>query len=95
MRKGLPLALDPDVACIGAEGACGHDVRDDALSKRRLLARSEQAWRADETEVYGGDGFVVLRGSWNRTRPSGYKVMRIRFENGTPVAAEDFLTGFT
>lgn len=41
-----------------------------------------------------GDAFVALRGSWNRTPPSGYKVIRIRFDNGRPVAAQDFLTGF-
>jgi glucose/arabinose dehydrogenase len=41
-----------------------------------------------------GDAFVALRGSWNRTPPSGYKVIRIRFEDGRPVAAQDFLTGF-
>lgn len=43
---------------------------------------------------YRGDAFVALRGSWNRYPPSGYKVVRIRFDNGRPVAMEDFLTGF-
>jgi glucose/arabinose dehydrogenase len=44
---------------------------------------------------YRGDGFVALRGSWNRGQPSGYKVVRVRFDaNGQPVAAEDFVTGW-
>jgi glucose/arabinose dehydrogenase len=43
---------------------------------------------------YRGDAFVTLRGSWNRTPPSGYKVVRVRFDNGTPVEITDFLTGF-
>jgi glucose/arabinose dehydrogenase len=43
---------------------------------------------------YQGDAFVAFRGSWNRTPPSGYKVMRVRFANGEPVATENFLTGF-
>jgi len=42
-----------------------------------------------------GDALVSLRGSWNRSQPAGYKVVRVRFENGHPVAMEDFLTGFT
>jgi glucose/arabinose dehydrogenase len=43
---------------------------------------------------YRGDAFVAMRGSWNRREPVGYKVVRIRFENGTPRGFEDFLTGF-
>lgn len=43
---------------------------------------------------YQGDAFVTLRGSWNRYPAVGYKVARIRFENGRPVRFEDFLTGF-
>ncbi|MBC7790135.1 MAG: sorbosone dehydrogenase family protein [Anaerolineae bacterium] len=45
-------------------------------------------------EAYRGDAFVAARGSWNRQVASGYKVMRIRFDSGKPVAAEDFVTGF-
>jgi glucose/arabinose dehydrogenase len=45
-------------------------------------------------EEYRGDAFVTLRGSWNRTPPSGYKVVRIRFENGVPARVDDFVTGF-
>jgi glucose/arabinose dehydrogenase len=44
--------------------------------------------------AYRGDAFVAMRGSWNRKPPTGYKVVRIRFENGEPVGFEDFLTGF-
>lgn len=43
---------------------------------------------------YSGDAFVTMRGSWNRNPPSGYKVVRVRYQNGWPVAVEDFLTGF-
>lgn len=45
-------------------------------------------------EAYRGDAFVTMRGSWNRKPPSGYEVVRVRFENGWPVAFEPFLTGF-
>jgi glucose/arabinose dehydrogenase len=44
---------------------------------------------------YQNDAFVAMRGSWNRNPPSGYKVVRILFdENGQPTEFEDFLTGF-
>ena len=43
---------------------------------------------------YRGDAFVAMHGSWNRGTPSGYEVVRIRFQKGTPVRIEPFLTGF-
>lgn len=44
---------------------------------------------------YRGDAFVALHGSWNSARPTGYKIVRVRFRNGRPQNAyENFLTGF-
>jgi glucose/arabinose dehydrogenase len=43
---------------------------------------------------YQNDAFVAMRGSWNRSKPSGYKVVRVHFENGQPTRFDDFLTGF-
>ncbi|HEV2734216.1 MAG TPA: PQQ-dependent sugar dehydrogenase [Longimicrobiaceae bacterium] len=44
---------------------------------------------------YRGDAFVAMRGSWNRRPPSGYKLVRIRFDAaGSPTRIEDFVTGF-
>jgi glucose/arabinose dehydrogenase len=43
---------------------------------------------------YVGDLFVVQHGSWNRTPPAAPKLLRIHFQNGSPVSASDFLTGF-
>ncbi|WP_079715641.1 PQQ-dependent sugar dehydrogenase [Parapedobacter luteus] len=45
-------------------------------------------------EEFSGDAFVTMHGSWNRAEPSGYKVVRIRYENGHPTRVEDFITGF-
>lgn len=45
-------------------------------------------------EEYRNDVFATMRGSWNRKPPSGYEVVRIRFENGKPAKIEPFLTGF-
>jgi glucose/arabinose dehydrogenase len=44
---------------------------------------------------YKGDAFVALHGSWNSAKPTGYKVVRVRFQNGKPVGGyQNFLTGF-
>ena len=45
---------------------------------------------------YSGDAFVALHGSWNRERLTGYKIIRVRFENGKLAgnSYEDFLSGW-
>ena len=46
-------------------------------------------------EEYQGDAFVTMRGSWNRFPATGYKVVRLDFdENGTFVGAEDFVSSW-
>ncbi len=43
---------------------------------------------------YRGDAFVAYHGSWNRTVPTGAKVVRVQVQNGRPVAIDDFVTGW-
>jgi glucose/arabinose dehydrogenase len=44
---------------------------------------------------YRGDAFVAQHGSWNRSVPDGYRVMRIRFDAaGKPVGKEIFADGW-
>ncbi|AYO58224.1 glucose dehydrogenase [Chryseobacterium sp. 6424] len=43
---------------------------------------------------FSGDGIVAWHGSWNRSTPVGFKVQWVKFVNGNPTGAEDFLTGF-
>jgi glucose/arabinose dehydrogenase len=45
---------------------------------------------------YQNGAFIALHGSWNRSKPNGYKVVFVPFQNGRPVpgAMEDFLSGF-
>jgi len=44
---------------------------------------------------YKGDAFVSLHGSWNSSKPTGYKVVRVHFANGKPAGGYDnFVTGF-
>ncbi len=44
---------------------------------------------------YRGDLFVALHGSWNRSVPTGYKIIRIKLKNGSePERVDDFITGW-
>jgi len=43
---------------------------------------------------YQGDLFVALHGSWNRSQPVGYKIVRIPIEGDTIGAVEDFAAGW-
>jgi hypothetical protein len=44
---------------------------------------------------YRGDAFAAEHGSWNRSKRTGYKVVRIRLKDDVPTGEyEDFVTGF-
>ncbi len=44
---------------------------------------------------YRGGAFAALKGSWNRSLPTGYKVVFVPFANGSPAGNyENFATGF-
>jgi glucose/arabinose dehydrogenase len=44
---------------------------------------------------YRNDAFVAQHGSWNRTKRTGYKLVRIHLKDGVPSGDyEDFMTGF-
>jgi glucose/arabinose dehydrogenase len=44
---------------------------------------------------YRGDGFAAEHGSWNRSKRTGYKIIRIRLKDGVPTGEyQDFVTGF-
>lgn len=45
-------------------------------------------------KAYQTDAIVALHGSWNRTHPSGYQLVRVKFKGDKPVGVEDFATGW-
>lgn len=46
-------------------------------------------------EDYRGDLLVAFHGSWNRSNKTGYKIVRVRMEDGKPVGGyENFITGW-
>ena len=67
------------------------DVLFESHSAAMDFAFAPKAFGAD----YEGDAFVALKGSWNRADPTGYKVVRVPFEDGKPTGSyENFLNGF-
>jgi glucose/arabinose dehydrogenase len=40
------------------------------------------------------DVLVGFHGSWNRSRPTGYKILRVRASTGRATGSDDFLWGF-
>jgi glucose/arabinose dehydrogenase len=44
---------------------------------------------------YRNVAFIALKGSWNRTQKSGYKVMTVELKPGAPPKYETFAEGFT
>jgi len=45
--------------------------------------------------AYRGDAFAAEHGSWNRSKRTGYKVIRVILHDGVPTGAyDDFATGF-
>jgi glucose/arabinose dehydrogenase len=45
-------------------------------------------------QEYQGDLFVALHGSWNRSKKTGYKVVRVKLDKGQVKQVEDFATGW-
>jgi glucose/arabinose dehydrogenase len=44
--------------------------------------------------TYQGDMFVAFHGSWNRSVPTGYKVVHIPMDGDEPAPVQDFATGW-
>ncbi|MEJ1239855.1 PQQ-dependent sugar dehydrogenase [Chryseolinea sp. T2] len=43
---------------------------------------------------YLDDALITFHGSWNKKEPDGFKVVRVKYDNGRPAGVEDFLSGF-
>ncbi|HEX5436433.1 MAG TPA: PQQ-dependent sugar dehydrogenase, partial [Gemmatimonadaceae bacterium] len=44
--------------------------------------------------LYRGNEFIAEHGSWNRSKPVGYRVIRVIVSNGKPMGFEPFITGW-
>jgi glucose/arabinose dehydrogenase len=84
--------VDPD---FGAPGAC------DGVLKPKIDLQAHSAplgltFYAGQQfpQEYQGVLFIAFHGSWNRTVPTGYKVVRVPMQGSTPGAVEDFAVGW-
>jgi glucose/arabinose dehydrogenase len=84
--------VDPD---FGEPGAC-EGVIDPAVEMQAHSAPLGLGFYTGEQfpEAYQGDLFVAFHGSWNRSVPTGYKVVRIPIEDGEPGTVQDFAVGW-
>jgi glucose/arabinose dehydrogenase len=84
--------VDPD---LGEPGDC-EGVAEPVVEMQAHTAPLGLGFYTGEQfpEEYRGDLFVALHGSWNRTVPVGYRVVRIPIEDGEPGAVQDFATGW-
>ena len=85
------LAPDPD---LGGGDHCKAARRPDLLYQAHTAPLGLAFYTGSQfPSEYRGDFFVALHGSWNRSVPVGYKVIRVRL-GGTAPVAEDFATGW-
>lgn len=84
--------LDPD---YGSEGAC-EGVLDPVVEMQAHTAPLGLGFYTGTAfpDDYRGDLFVALHGSWNRSVPVGYKVVRIPIDEGQPGVVQDFAAGW-
>jgi len=92
---GNGTIIDANVEAGGDAGRC----RGMALPTLEIPAHSAPLGLAFYTGTAfppedRGSLFVALHGSWNRSVPTGYKVVRVPFRDGRPGAPEDFVTGW-
>jgi glucose/arabinose dehydrogenase len=85
------LVPDPD---LGSPARCARVARPSLLYQAHTAPLGLAFYTGAQFPAeYRGNLFVALHGSWNRTTPTGYKVIRVRFDGGAP-RAEDFATGW-
>jgi glucose/arabinose dehydrogenase len=85
------LVPDPD---LGGGDRCKAALRPSLLYRAHTAPLGLAFYTATQfPPEYRGDLLVALHGSWNRSVPAGYKVIRVRLGGAAP-AAEDFATGW-
>ncbi len=84
--------VDPD---FGEAGACEGIAQPEVEMQAHSAPLGLTFYTGQQfPQSYQGDMFVAFHGSWNRSVPTGYKVVRIPMENGIPGAVQDFATGW-
>ena len=85
--------LDPDFGFDGACDTAGQPVVS-MQAHSAPLGLTFYTGDAFPTE-YQGDLFIAFHGSWNRSEPTGYKVVRVPLDGSSPIGSvEDFAIGW-
>ncbi|MZR29133.1 PQQ-dependent sugar dehydrogenase [Sneathiella litorea] len=86
---------DPDYADKAPE-MVEKSILPDVLFQSHSAPLGLTFYRADQfPDDYKNDAFVAFQGSWNASNPTGYKIVRVPFENGYPTGSyQNFATGF-
>jgi glucose/arabinose dehydrogenase len=85
--------VDPD---LGSAGAC-QGVEEPVVEMQAHSAPLGLTFYTGEMfpRAYRGDLFIAFHGSWNRSVPTGYKVVRLDFVDGQPAdEVVDFVSGW-
>jgi glucose/arabinose dehydrogenase len=97
MRMIDPVIDEPSMM-MTKQAYCPRTEPEDASYPAHSAPIGFLFYRGDQFPAeYRGDAFVALRGSWNRSIPTGYKILRVRFGASGPETdrtREDFLSGF-
>ncbi len=85
-----------DPAMANAEGSESKVLTPDVLFQAHSAPLGLSLYDGSQFPTeYRGDLFAALHGSWNRSTPTGFKVVRVRLKKGEPTGEyEDFMTGF-
>jgi len=84
-------------AKLGDEASCASDryVPPAKVLGPHVAALGMKFYRGDMfPPEYRGRVLIAEHGSWNRSKPIGYRVMMVRFEGGAPISYEPFAEGW-
>jgi glucose/arabinose dehydrogenase len=80
---------------FGTAAGCGDVALPDVGRQAHAAALGLTFYNGSQFPAeYKGDIFVALHGSWNRSQPTGYKVVRAHFDGGRVASVTDFATGW-
>jgi glucose/arabinose dehydrogenase len=83
---------DPD---FGEQNACQGVVKPQVELDAHSAPLGLTFYNGDQfPEEYRGGLFIAYHGSWNRSEPTGYKVVFIPFSGGKPGPVQDFAVGW-
>lgn len=84
--------IDPD---FGSAGACDGVLAPVVEMQAHSAPLGLTFYTGDRfPEGYHGGMFVAFHGSWNRSDPTGYKIVWAPVDDGAPGAVEDFAVGW-